>query len=281
MCFQSAFHGRTLGALSVTPNPKYQAPFAPLIPGVDVGKVNQPLTLQNGEPLITKDTCAVIVEPIQGEGGINAAKVEWLTDLRKECDTNGAVLIFDEIQCGLYRSSCSEIWTHSSYPVNAHPDVVTIAKPLANGYPIGAILTREEVGSKMQVGIHGTTFGGSPLACALGHYVLSQLSHPNFLGSARKQSSYLQERLHQMVTWFPKVLEPQVRGRGLLLGLGFNDEKGPARAVDLARERGLLILTAGKNVVRIVPSLTLKEKDVDEACDRLEGILGVMNQELS
>ncbi len=165
-CFESAFHGRSMGALSVTTNPKYQKPFAPLLPGVDVGQINDTAGLSG---LVTEDTCAVIVEPIQGEGGINAAKVEWLQALRKRCDEVGAVLIFDEIQvsrvshereecqrvdcfsqCGLYRTG--NLWAHSALPSDCHPDVVTMAKPLANGYPIGAVMVRNSIATTMTAG---------------------------------------------------------------------------------------------------------------------------------
>ncbi|KAF8736371.1 hypothetical protein AX14_000404 [Amanita brunnescens Koide BX004] len=146
-CFEGSFHGRSMGAISVTTNPKYQKPFAPLIPGVDVGKLND---LECISKIVTKDTCAVIVEPIQGEGGINAANIDWLRALRKRCDEAGAVLIYDEIQCGLYRTG--SLWAHSAYPIECHPDIVTMAKPLANGYPIGAILMKDEIAFAISAG---------------------------------------------------------------------------------------------------------------------------------
>lgn len=163
VCFEGGFHGRSMGALSVTTNPKYQAPFAPLVPGVDVGRLND---VEGLEQLVTEETCAVIVEPIQGEGGVNSAEVEWLARLRARCNAVGAVLIFDEIQvsvffesitwilmcvqCGLYRSGT--LWVHSTLPVECHPDVVTMAKPLANGYPIGAVLLRNSIAETMTAG---------------------------------------------------------------------------------------------------------------------------------
>jgi len=147
VCFEGGFHGRSMGSLSVTTNPKYQKPFAPLLPGVDVGRLNE---VEGLERLIGEDTCAVIVEPIQGEGGINVASTEWLVALRKRCDEVGAVLIFDEIQCGLYRTGT--LWAHSALPTECHPDIVTMAKPLANGYPIGAVLLRDSIGATMTPG---------------------------------------------------------------------------------------------------------------------------------
>ncbi|KAF9452219.1 acetylornithine aminotransferase [Macrolepiota fuliginosa MF-IS2] len=268
VCFENAFHGRSMGALSVTSNPKYQAPFAPLLPGVIVGKLND---MQALEGLVTEDTCAVIVEPIQGEGGIHPAQTEWLVQLRKRCDQVGAVLIFDEIQCGLYRTG--SLWAHSSLPVEAHPDMLTMAKPLANGYPIGAILVRDAVASTMTPGTHGTTFGGSPLACAIGHHVLTRLSDPAMTSHISTISTYLVQRLQLLTEWFPQHLEPTVRGRGLILGLGFKDTEAPAKIVGLARERGVFMLTAGKDAVRLVPSLNVGKEEVDLAVDVLEGAL--------
>ncbi|KAL4241316.1 class-III pyridoxal-phosphate-dependent aminotransferase family protein [Abortiporus biennis] len=274
VCFEHAFHGRSMGALSVTTNPKYQKPFAPLIPGVKVGRFN---VAEDIEKLVTDKTCAIIVEPIQGEGGIHAADSEWLRLVRKKCNETGAVLIFDEIQCGLYRSG--SLWAHSQYPVECHPDVVTMAKPLANGYPVGAVLMRDAIAGPMTAGTHGTTFGGSPLACALGFHVLSRLSDKAFVNHLRETSSYLQERLSALPKWFPSILQPEVRGRGLILGLGFKNEADPGKLVKLARERGVLILTAGKDAVRFVPSLTIGEEEVNTAVDVLESCLGVMARE--
>ncbi|THH01869.1 hypothetical protein EW026_g923 [Hermanssonia centrifuga] len=147
VCFENAFHGRSMGALSVTTNPKYQKPFAPLLPGVKVGQLNSKEAI---ESLVSEKTCAVIVEPVQGEGGIHLADENWLRALRKRCDDTGAVLIFDEIQCGLYRTGT--LWAHSALPADCHPDIITMAKPLANGYPIGAVMIRDIVAETMTAG---------------------------------------------------------------------------------------------------------------------------------
>ncbi|KAJ3715611.1 acetylornithine aminotransferase [Lentinula guzmanii] len=270
-CFESSFHGRSMGALSVTSTAKYQLPFAPLLPGIDVGKVND---FDGLSSLVGEDTCAVIVEPIQGEGGINAAHTEWLIALRKRCDEVGAVLIFDEIQCGLYRTGT--LWAHSPLPVECHPDIVTMAKPLANGYPIGSVLIRDSVASTMTAGTHGTTFGGSPIACAVGFHVLSRLSDRPFVAQIAETSAYLSGRLSQLPKWFPDILQPTIRGKGLILGLGFKDEKNPGRLVSLARERGVFVLTAGRDAVRLVPSLNVGKTEVDLAVDVIESCLGEM-----
>ncbi|KAK7060340.1 acetylornithine aminotransferase [Paramarasmius palmivorus] len=267
--FEQSFHGRSIGALSVTNTPKYQLPFAPLVPGIDIGKIND---FGNLTALVGEDTCAVIVEPIQGEGGINAASQEWLAALRRRCDAVGAVLIFDEIQCGLYRTGT--LWAHSALPTECHPDIVTMAKPLANGYPIGAVLLRDAVAQTMTAGTHGTTFGGSPLACAVGYRVLSRLSEKPFVSQIAETSAYLIGRLERLPQWFPEILQPSVRGRGLILGLGFRDLDHPGRLVGMARERGVFILTAGKDAVRLVPSLNVTKNEVDFAIDVLESCLG-------
>jgi len=267
-CFENAFHGRSMGALSVTTNPKYQAPFAPLLPGIDVGRLNDSEGL---EKLVTEETCAVIVEPIQGEGGVNIAEAEWLAKLRARCNAVGAVLIFDEIQCGLYRSGT--MWAHSALPAECHPDVVTMAKPLANGYPIGAVLLRNSIAETMTAGTHGTTFGGSPLACAVGHHVLSRLADGNMVAQINATSVYLEERLGELPAKFPGILEGKVRGRGLIRGLGFLDTSHPGSVVEMARTRGVFVLTAGKNVVRIVPSLNVGREEVDTAVDVIAGCI--------
>ncbi|KAI3612574.1 acetylornithine aminotransferase [Moniliophthora roreri] len=271
--FEQSFHGRSTGALSVTNTPKYQLPFVPLVPGVDVGKLNN---FDNLNTLIGEDTCAVIVEPIQGEGGINAASPDWLAAVRRRCDEVGAVLIFDEIQCGLYRTGT--LWAHSALPTECHPDIVTMAKPLANGYPIGAVLLRDAVAQTMTAGTHGTTFGGSPLACAVGYHVLSRLSEKPFVAQIAETSAYLIGRLERLPQWFPEILQPQVRGRGLILGLGFRDDQDPGKLVNMARERGVFVLTAGKDAVRLVPSLNVTKNEVDVAVDVLESCLGEMQR---
>ncbi|GLB33553.1 putative class-III pyridoxal-phosphate-dependent aminotransferase family protein [Lyophyllum shimeji] len=270
-CFEGSFHGRSMGALSVTTNPKYQAPFAPLIPGVDVGRLND---MEGLKTLVGEDTCAVIVEPIQGEGGINVADVEWLRALRKRCEEVGAVLIYDEIQCGLFRTGT--LWAHSEYPVDCHPDIVTMAKPLANGFPIGAVMLRDTVAQTMTAGTHGTTFGGSPLACAVGHHVFSRLTSRRFIADSAEMGQYLTARVNQLPKWFPNILHSNIRGRGLILGLGFKNHEHPGRVFEMARERGVLVLTAGKDAIRLVPSLNVGMDEVDLAVDVLESCLGAL-----
>ncbi|TIB34331.1 hypothetical protein E3P86_02842 [Wallemia ichthyophaga] len=271
VCFRNAFHGRSMGGLSVTPNPKYQEPFAPLIPGVRVGDINDIHSLTS---LVTEKTCGVIIEPVQGEGGIHNVDVEFLQALRRRCDEVGAVLIYDEIQCGLFRST--DLWAHSALPPNAHPDLITMAKPLANGFPIGAVMMRDSVAEHVSPGSHGTTFGGSPLSTCVAHHVLTRLAQ---MPDLKARAGVLRERLDGLAAAYPDVVKSPVRGRGFLLGLPFLNSAHPARALTLARQRGLLILVAGSDAVRIVPSLTIAESEIHEACNVLEAVLEVLRRE--
>ncbi|EIM88181.1 acetylornithine aminotransferase [Stereum hirsutum FP-91666 SS1] len=271
--FESSFHGRTLGSLSVTNNAKYQDPFRPLLPGVKVGKVNK-TTGAELEELVNENTCAVILEPIQGEGGVNAADVAWVEKLVTRAREVGAIVIFDEIQCGLYRTG--SLWAHSTWPISCQPDIVTMAKPLANGYPIGAVMMRDAVAEVMTAGTHGTTFGGGPLACAVGYHVLSRLSERAFVSHLMETSTYLLGRLEKLSAWYPELVAPKIRGRGMILGLVFKREGDPGRLVELARERGVLLLTAGKDCVRLVPSLNITQAEAGQAVDVIESCLSVM-----
>ena len=270
VCFQHAFHGRTMGALSVTPNAKYQAPFLPLVGDVRVGTLNDMAQL---ESLVTEDVAGVIVEPIQGEGGILPAQVEWLTALRQRCTAVGAALIYDEIQCGLFRTG--HMWCHSAMPVEAHPDMVTMAKPLANGFPIGAVLMRPHIAHAIAAGDHGTTFGGGPLTCRIAHHVLGRLGEPRMKEHIDGVSTYLFERLERISEAFSDMVSAP-RGRGLIVGISMRSAPWAGEVVRLARERGVLFLTAGSDAVRFVPSLIVERAHIDEAMDVLESVLLVL-----
>ncbi|CAM0138241.1 acetylornithine aminotransferase [Umbelopsis sp. WA50703] len=269
--FTNAFHGRSMGALSATYNPKYQQPFAPLIPGFDVGEFNN---VEQVKSIIDDDTCAVIVEPIQGEGGVHPAKKEFLEALRKECDDHNALLIFDEIQCGLGRTG--KLWAHQHYSETCRPDILTMAKPLANGIPIGAILITERVADVIKIGDHGTTFGGNPLATAVALSVFNRLSNPQFLNQVEKTGQVLKQGLDRIQTAHPQLVK-EVRGNGMLIGLEF--AKDPTPVVKMARERGLLVITAGSNTVRIVPSLTLTEAEAQEGLSKLQAAVQQFSEE--
>ncbi|KKK20232.1 hypothetical protein ARAM_004889 [Aspergillus rambellii] len=271
--FHNSFHGRTMGALSATPNPKYQAPFAPMLPGFKYGKYNDVEQLQT---LITDKTCGVIVEPIQGEGGVNVATPEFLVALRKRCDEVGAVLIFDEIQCGLSRAGT--FWAHahpSLAPASgeaAHPDILTSAKALGNGIPVGAtVVSGKTVAGHIKAGDHGTTFGGNPLACRVAHHIIQRLADPELQKSVKAKSDLLVSGFKDLEKKFPGVIS-EVRGRGLILGLQLSAEFSPkvSDIITAARERGMLIISAGEGCIRFVPPLTITEEQLKTALKILE-----------
>ncbi|KXT14524.1 hypothetical protein AC579_9564 [Pseudocercospora musae] len=260
--FQGSFHGRTMGSLSATPNPKYQKPFSPMIPGFKYGTYNDIAGLHD---LVSENTCGVIIEPIQGEGGVNVATQEFLLALRKRCNEVGAVLVHDEIQCGLSRTG--QFWAHSVLSKEAHPDVVTTAKALGNGFPIGATLVTEDVSSKIVTGDHGTTFGGNPLGCRLAHYIVSRLSDPELQKDVVKKEARFREHFVRIHETFPDVVT-EVRGRGLILGLQLSQD--PTPVITAARERGLLVITCGSNTLRFVPPLIISDAEIDEGMKILQ-----------
>ena len=266
--FHNSFHGRTYGSLSATPNKKYQAPFGPMLPGFRYGNYND---IQTIPELITEKTCGVIVEPIQGEGGINVASKEFLQALRNRCDEVGAVLIFDEIQCGLSRTG--NLWAYIESGVQ--PDILTTAKALGNGFPIGATLVTEEtVARHIVTGDHGTTYGGNPLACRLSHYVVSRLVDPDLQAGVTAKTSLFQKAFDSWQKRYPGVFS-EFRGKGLILGMQLS-EPNHAKAgeiVTAARERGLLVITAGSGTLRIVPPLVISDAEIEEGLAILEQAL--------
>ncbi|KAK4054575.1 acetylornithine aminotransferase [Microbotryomycetes sp. JL201] len=272
--FRDGFHGRSLGALSATWQDKYQAPFAPLLPGLKPATLNDIESLQT---VITEKTCGVIVEPIQGEGGILEATEEFLRALRKRCDQVGALLVFDEIQCGLGRTG--SLWAHGSMPVDCHPDIVTLAKPLANGFPIGAILMKDKVADVIKIGDHGTTFGGGPLQTRVGHHVLERIAQPEFMDNVKQRSKHLLERLNSLPDLFPRLVAGPPRGRGLIVGLPMKSDTYVQQVVKHCRERGLLVLSCGKSTIRFVPSLIVTDEEIERCCDVLESVLVIMNRQ--
>ncbi|TVY76091.1 Acetylornithine aminotransferase [Lachnellula suecica] len=266
--FNNSFHGRTMGALSATPNPKYQKPFSPMLPGFKYGTYNDIAGIKD---LVTEKTCGVIVEPIQGEGGVIVGSKEFLVALAARCKEVGAVLIYDEIQCGLSRTGT--LWAHASLPKSAHPDIITTAKALGNGFPIGATIVNAAVHEKIVVGDHGTTFGGNPLACRLAHYIVSRLSDPELQTSVLAKSEIFLKHFKTLQAKYPEVIT-EVRGKGLILGLQLNQDPSPI--ITAARERGLLIITAGTNTLRFVPSLTITEAEIEEGIRILDEAMEVV-----
>ncbi len=241
--FTHAFHGRTMGSLALTPKEKYQKPFGPLMPGAILAEFED---IAGAERLITDNTAAVFIEPIQGEGGIHPASPEFLRALRRLCDQHHAVLIFDEIQCGMGRSGT--LWAYEQSGVT--PDIMTLAKPLAGGLPIGAILTTEAVAAHIHPGDHGTTFGGGPFVTGVAKYVLDRVSQPEFLAHVSEVGDYLKERLEELNS----PLIKDVRGRGLMVGIEMTIDVSsacrgglPARAAAGQRRNGRDPLRAAAN----------------------------------
>ncbi len=265
VAFEGSFHGRTMGALAATHREKYRLPFMPVMPGVRFVPFND---LDAARQAIDGDVCAVIVEPIQGEGGITPAIDEFLQGLRDCCDARDALLIFDEIQCGAGRTG--DLWAHERAGVI--PDMMVIAKPLGGGLPIGAILVTDAVAAHLHPGDHGSTFAGGPLVCAVALAVFHKLSDPQFLRHVREIGDYLEAKLHELQATDPHVLE--LRGRGLMRGVRID---GSALAVkNAAEEAGLLLVPAGDDVIRLVPPLIIEREHVDEAVGILRHALEVL-----
>ena len=263
VAFSTSFHGRSMGALAVTHKAKYREPFEPLVPGVAFAAFND---LASARETIDQDTCAVIVEPIQGEGGVHPAEPEFLSGLRALCDEHEALLIFDEVQCGLGRSG--QLWAYQAYGVT--PDIMTLAKPLAGGLPIGATLVTEAVAQAMAVGDHGSTFAAGPLVCSAAMVVFDRVNQPDFLASVRLNGAHLMALLQKLDP--EKVVA--VRGAGLLIGVEFNVAVAPL--VTAARERGLLVISAGENVLRLCPPLIVTGEQIEAAAAILGQCLSVL-----
>ncbi|ROU13750.1 aspartate aminotransferase family protein [Kluyvera ascorbata] len=265
VAFKNAFHGRTLFTVTAGGQPAYSQDFAPLPPDVRHGIYND---LESARMLIDDSTCAVIVEPIQGEGGVIPATPAFLRELRELCDRHHAVLIFDEVQTGVGRTG--ELYAYMHYGIT--PDLLTTAKALGGGFPIGALLAREEVASVMTVGTHGTTYGGNPLACAVAGEVLSIINTPAVLSGVKQREQWFKERLQAINAQFG--LFNEIRGIGLLIGCALRDEyAGKAKQISLlAAEEGLMVLIAGANVVRFAPALIVNEEDVTLGLNRFAAV---------
>eukprot|EP00928_Gymnodinium_smaydae_P042817 TRINITY_DN28805_c0_g1_i2.p1 TRINITY_DN28805_c0_g1~~TRINITY_DN28805_c0_g1_i2.p1 ORF type:complete len:542 (-),score=118.72 TRINITY_DN28805_c0_g1_i2:190-1746(-) len=263
VAFENSFHGRTMGALALTWKSAYKIPFQPIMPSVDFLKYNDTSSLDS----IDESTCAVFVEPMQGEGGVLPGNKEFLAAVRKRCDEVGALLVFDEVQCGLGRSG--HVFCYERTGVV--PDMLTLAKPLAGGLPIGAVLLNDKVAPRIAPGDHGSTFAGAPLVCAAANYTLGRVSDEAFLANVRDMGKRLKEGLRRIAE--PRGLS--VRGEGLLVGVVFEDAEACGAVHREARAQGLLVLTAGAgNVLRIAPALTVGASEVDEALKRLDTALG-------
>lgn len=260
IAMKRSFHGRSLGSLSVTGNDHYREPFAPLIPGIRFAEFNN---LESVKALFSSKTCAVIMEPIQAEGGVYPAEEAFIKGVRTLCDEYDALLIFDEIQCGMGRTGTMFAW--QGYEVK--PDIMTSAKALGNGVPIGAFLACGKAATTMVPGDHGTTYGGNPLVCAAASKVLDIFTEQNMTGHVREIGEYLWEKLDQQMEKHDCIVAH--RGKGLLQGLEFNMSVAPV-VQNALLEQKLVLISAGANIIRFVPPLVIERADVDEMVVRLE-----------
>lgn len=258
-----SFHGRTFGALSVTGNPKYREPFEPMIGNVKFAEMND---LESVEKLVNDKTCAIILETIQGEGGLVPATEEFLKGVKALCEERDILLILDEIQCGMGRTGYMFAWQR--YGVK--PDIMTTAKALGCGVPVGAFLMTEKVAqNSLAAGDHGTTYGGNPLACAAVEKVLDLFEQNHIIDNVREVAPYLEQRLEELKDKYDCIVER--RGAGLMQGLVFDR---PVRdVIERAMENGLLLINAGADIIRFVPSLIISKENIDEMIEILESCL--------
>jgi predicted acetylornithine/succinylornithine family transaminase len=264
LCFDKAFHGRTVGALATTWNPKYREPFEPLMPGVRFLPWND---LPAVAAAITEKTAAVMLEPVQGEGGVRPAPPAFLQGLRKLTEERGVLLALDEVQCGLGRTGKLFAFQHAGIT----PDLLTLAKPLGGGLPMGAVLLREDLAGAIAVGDHGSTFGGNPVAAAASLAVLDRLQAPGFLDGVARRGALLLRGLKKLARAHQdKVAE--VRGLGLMVGVELRGPGGPV--VKALRERGFLATKAGDTVLRLLPPLVVKPGEIKELLAALDDVLG-------
>jgi acetylornithine/N-succinyldiaminopimelate aminotransferase len=257
----NSFHGRSMGALSVTGQPKYQKDFTPLISGVKSIEFNDIEDLINN---FDENVCGVIIEPIQGEGGINVAELDFLQTARNLCDMYDAVLIFDEIQCGIGR--LGSLYAYKEFGVI--PDVVAMAKALGGGFPIGAFMCNERTSKGLAQGDHGSTYGGNPLGCAVSNAVLEELIDGGVIDTVAQKNLYIMDNLLKLQGQYGVIKE--IRGLGLLLGIVVEDAKAFANA---CFDKNLLVVTAGPDVVRLLPPLNVSISEIDEALKIIEEVI--------
>lgn len=259
IAMEHSFHGRSMGALAVTGNKHYQEAFGPMIPGIKFAKYND---LESVEALVNEKTCAIIFETVQGEGGVYPAKKEFIEGVRKLCDEKGILLILDEIQCGMGRTG--SMFAYQQYGVK--PDIVTSAKALGCGVPVGAFLAREEVAKALVPGDHGTTYGGNPLACAAAVKVFELFDSLKVLDNVKEVGAYLAEQLDKLAKEYDIIKER--RGVGLIQGIELTIN--PKDVIAKALDNGLILFSAGTNVIRFVPPLVITKADVDEMIVKLK-----------
>jgi len=262
VAFSGSFHGRLFASLAATDRPDYRRPFEPLLAGVQIVPLGDEDAASRA---ITERTAAVIIEPVQGEGGVRPVPAEFLALLRELCNKTGSALIFDEVQCGLGRTGT----LFAAEQMGVVPDMYTLAKPLGGGLPMGAVLVNDAIAAALAPGDHATTFGGGPFVAAVALDVLRTIAEPDFLAEVRSKGEWFGRRLNRLVAGSARVRE--ARGRGLMWGLELNDVAAPVVAA--ARERHLLVLTAGPTVIRIVPPLTISRDELERGATILAEVL--------
>jgi len=261
---KNSFHGRTTGTLAVTGQEKYQADYRPLIPNTVEVEFNNVAELKEK---FNDDICAIILEPVQGEGGLASATPEFIAEIKALSEKHNSLVIFDEIQCGLSRTG--SVLYSDQLPLKA--DVVTLAKALGGGVPIGACITKGRANDILVPGDHGSTYGGNPFVCSVAFTVLNEITTPEFLANVQKMSDYARVKLTELQAKHPEIEE--LRGQGLLLGFKLKDEIAAGDFVKKALENKLLLVAAGGNVVRYFPALIVTEKEIDATMPILDQVL--------
>jgi acetylornithine/N-succinyldiaminopimelate aminotransferase len=263
IAMEHSFHGRSIGAVSVTGNEHYRTPFEPMLPGVKFGEFNN---LDSIKSLVTDKTCAIILEPLQGEGGIHMADAGFMKGIRELCDEEGILMICDEIQCGMGRTGSMFAW--QSY--GTKPDIMAMAKAIGSGVPVGAFAMTEDIAEySLKPGDHGTTYGGNPFACAAVVKTLEIFERNNLLNHIKEVGSYLEEKLKELKEYSGEILER--RGTGLIQGVKIKRPAG--EVINQALKEGLIIISASDNVLRLVPPLIITKEHVDEMINILKKIL--------
>jgi len=263
VAFSGSFHGRLFASLAATDRPDYRKPFEPLVPGVEIIPLGDRAAAERA--IDADHTAAVIIEPLQGEGGVRPVPTDWLAFLRKLCDERGVALIFDEVQCGLGRTGA--LFAYEQAGVT--PDMLTLAKPLAGGLPMGAVLVNEAIAMSLKPGDHATTFGGGPLVASVALAVLRTIAEPEFLAAVQAKGELLGRLLAALVARRSRVRE--VRGRGLMWGIELAEPAGPF--VGAARDHHLLVVSAGPNVLRLLPPLIISEAELERGVAILDEVL--------
>jgi predicted acetylornithine/succinylornithine family transaminase len=260
-----SFHGRTYGSLSATGQEEYQEPFKPMVPGFRFVKFNE---LSAMEQAVTDETCAILVEPVQGEGGIHPASADYLKGLRKICNNRGVLLIFDEIQCGLGR--IGTVFAYQRFGVK--PDILTLAKPIGGGLPMGVVLLKDNISQYILPGDHGTTFGGNPVVCNVALTVFKRLLEGDIIRNVNQTGAYLLERLDGLKKKHASIAE--VRGLGLMVGVELKMSAGDV--IKQCAARGVLVYKAGDKVLRLLPPLVIENKHVDILIETLDAVLAAL-----